>query len=130
MLEESNSNQGLILSLLIIAFILDVGIIFVAVIFRFLILLLIFAVVAFAAAKWLLDFWNVDERTENAYKHASQLTISIYFYTTLSIGTLLMIFSYYNNFIYWEVAGAIILCSFLILYIQAILSVLYENKIR
>lgn len=114
----------------VIALLFDLAIITYAIISQNVFLLIGILILAVLGGLLLLNMWNYDERTEKALQLASRDTVRIFigFTSILAIG--ILIYSWLNDFILWEVGATLAASSLVLIYLQGLSSVIYEVKFR
>ena len=108
--------------------IIDTAIIIWAAINSYILIMITFGVIAILGSMYLLNKWNIDERTDKVLTEASKDVSNWFIRLTSIISIILLIYSYYNNFIFWEVGTTLLVWTIMLFYFQAIVSVFYEYR--
>ncbi|MHA2504320.1 MAG: hypothetical protein ACXAE3_15795 [Candidatus Kariarchaeaceae archaeon] len=95
-------------------------------------LIVLFVVTAIAGGYWLLNQWNIDERTDRALDDASRQTVSLFFGLTISLGVASVLYAFLTDLdsAFYPVGATLVVCGVVLFYLQALLSVKYEGEMR
>jgi len=72
--------------------------------------------------------WNRDERLDTAITEASRVVIQIFYLLLAVIGTLFIVIGTLNESILWEIGAALVISALILIYMQAVISGIYADK--
>lgn len=124
------SNKRVILVLFLGAAIVDFSGLLYSVMTKNTILLGLYIIIAPPLLLVLLWWWNIDERTNQALRNASRDTIFIFLVILFVLGISLFIYDVLHDFKYWTTTSVVLILGFLLLFLQAIMSVVYELRMQ
>lgn len=110
------------------ALLFDSGLIIYAAIVKIIWLLYLMGIGGLLGAYELFNRWNIDERTDTAIDEASRTVIKIFLILIISVGTIFIILSSFQNSILLEIGATLIAAALILIYLQLIISLYYDGK--
>ncbi len=112
----------------IVSLIIDIIILIFLTINNMDIILFIVIFLALFSAYRLIDMWNMDERTDQALDDAARVTIKIFSFISVMLGSIFILVGYLDFPIFRIIGLTLVIVSLVLIYIHSMLSGYYADR--
>ncbi len=112
----------------IVSLIIDILILIFLTINNMDIILFIVIFLALFSAYRLIDMWNMDERTDQALDDAARVTIKIFSFISVMLGSIFILVGYLDFPIFRIIGLTLVIVSLVLIYIHSMLSGYYADR--